>query len=296
MQAFNAMEEKKKDIFLKKLKSKYRLVVLNDSSFEEKFSLKLTPLNLFTLAGSGIIIFIVLGICLVTFTPLREYIPGYADVNMRRQLISVVLKTDSLEKDLKEKSAYVTNINNIINDKITDTVSGQKPLTDSSKTYQNIIIRPSKEDSLLRHQIEEQDKYSLLFNDEKNARENITGFFFFTPLNGLITSSFSMPQEHYGIDVVARENEAIKATLDGTVISADWTLETGYTIQIQHDNNLVSIYKHNSALLKKPGQFVKAGEVIAVVGNTGERTTGPHMHFELWYNGTPIDPQDYMVF
>ena len=290
------MEEKKKTIFFKKLKSKYRLVVLNDSSFEEKISLKLTPLNLFTLTGSGTIILIVLGICLVAFTPLREYIPGYADVNMRRQLISVVLKTDSLEKELEEKSAYINNINNIVNGKITDTVSHKKPLADSSRGYQNIHIAPSKEDSLLRQQIEEQDKYSLLFNDEKNARQSITGFFFFTPLNGLISSSFSLLQEHYGVDVVAKENEAIKATLDGTVISADWTLETGYTMQIQHDNNLVSIYKHNSALLKKPGQFVKAGEVIAVVGNTGEKTTGPHMHFELWFNGTPIDPQEYMVF
>ena len=289
------MEEQKEKTFFQKLKDKHRLVVLNDSSFQEEFSLKLTPINLFTLVGMSIILLVVLGICLIVFTPLKEYIPGYADVKMRRQLYSLVLKADSLENELTQKSAYIDNINNIVSGKVIDTVSSKKPNAVNGKIPAEAAVKPSKEDSLFRAGIESQDQYSLSANKENN-KQGITNFFFFTPLNGLISSSFSLTQEHFGVDVVAKENEAIKSTLDGTVISADWTLETGYTIQIQHDNNLVSIYKHNSALLKKPGAYVKAGEVIAIVGNTGEKTTGPHMHFELWYNGAPIDPQSYMVF
>jgi murein DD-endopeptidase MepM/ murein hydrolase activator NlpD len=136
----------------------------------------------------------------------------------------------------------------------------------------------------------------LTANETKTSKESITNFFFFSPLKGLVTNSFDMKEEHYGIDITAQENEAIKATLDGTVIMSAWTSETGYVIQIQHENNLVSVYKHNSALMKKVGQYVKAGEVVAIIGNSGELTSGTHLHFELWYNGNPIDPQEYMVF
>ena len=173
--------------------------------------------------------------------------------------------------------------------------SEKKPVADTTKQYKDISIKPSKEDSLLRKQIESQDQYRLAFTEGGNSKNNTSSFFFFTPLNGLISNSFNAAENHYGVDIVAKENEAIKATLDGTVIIAAWTLETGYIIELQHENNLVSVYKHNSALMKKTGQYVKAGEVIAIVGNTGEQTSGPHLHFELWSAGSPIDPQDFMV-
>lgn len=289
------MEEKKKKGFFEKLKNKYRLVVLNDSSFEEKVSIKLTPLNLFVLTGSIIILLVVITTSLIAFTPLREYIPGYADVNMRRELINVLLKTDSIENELQLKANYVQNMYNIITDSIPKE-NASKLVTDTSRNYKTIKIMPSKEDSILRAEVESKDPYTLSLNESENSKNNISNFLFFTPLNGLISSSFNLSDEHFGVDIVSKENEAIKSTLDGTVLSAGWTLETGYTIQVQHSNNLVSIYKHNSALLKRTGQFVSAGEVIAIIGNSGEQTTGPHLHFELWYDGKPIDPQDYIVF
>lgn len=289
------MESPKKKVFLKRLKSRYRLVVLNDNTFEEKFSITLAPIKLFVLVGSITLLLIVLITSVIAFTPLREYIPGYADINMRRQLVAMLLKTDSLEYQLSVKSAYIQNINNIINDKVPFD-EGQKMVKDSLKNYKNISIKPSKEDSSLRKEIESQDQYNLTLTDNGANKNTVAGFLFFAPLKGLVSNSFNVVEEHFGVDVVAKENESIKATLDGTVIFSNWTVETGYTMQIQHANNLVSVYKHNSALLKRSGQYVKAGEVVAIIGNSGELSTGPHLHFELWYNGNPLNPQDYIVF
>ena len=296
------MEEKKKIGFWSKIRSRYRLVVMNDDSFEEKFSLKLTPLNIFVVAGLISIILIILTVSLVAFTPLREYIPGYgAEVNTRKQLVNLSVKLDSLEYELNLRTQAMDNLKNII--------SGNTPSPADSPPYQggdkegvnknfqkNIDTKPSKEDSTFRAQVESQDKYSLAFSESKTGKGSISSFFFFTPVKGMVTASFNSAEEHYGVDIAAKENEPIKAALDGTVLFSGWTSETGYTIQIQHSNNLVSAYKHCSVLLKKAGQYVKSGEAIAVIGNSGEQTSGPHLHFELWYNGTPIDPQEYMVF
>jgi murein DD-endopeptidase MepM/ murein hydrolase activator NlpD len=148
---------------------------------------------------------------------------------------------------------------------------------------------------MLRAQIESQDRFTLSTGVD-GPSSSISSFYFFTPVKGTITSQFAPKTKHYGIDIVAAPNEVIKSTLDGTVVLADWTSETGYIIAVQHSNNLFSIYKHNSALLKNTGDFVKAGEVLAIIGNTGELTSGPHLHFELWYNGSPVNPVDYMTF
>lgn len=295
------MEEKKKPTFWTKIRNRYRLVVMNDDTFEEQFSFKLTPLNIFILTGLISIIMITLTVSLVAFTPLKEYIPGYGSaINTRKELINLTLKLDSLQNELTLSSAVMDNIKNIMNGNVGDSShltpnpspngeGGKQPVSD-------VDTKPSKEDSLFRAHIEAQDKYSLAFSERKTGKESISSFFFFTPVKGMVTASFNAAQEHYGTDIAAKENEPIKATLDGTVLFSGWTSETGFTIQIQHSNNLVSAYKHNSVLLKKAGQFVKAGETIAVIGNSGEQSTGPHLHFELWYNGKAIDPQEYMVF
>lgn len=285
--------EKKRKRFITRLMHKYRLVVMNDDTFEEKVSLKLTPLNLFTLVGSVIILLIVIVTSLIAFTPLREYIPGYADVTLNRKLDELVQRTDSLETVLAYNAHYIWNVRNILEGNVVDTSAKAKPPAPGKK--ENINLDPRSKENELRQQIESQDPYSL-GHEELTARNNISSFFFFSPIKGTVTGPFDMAGEHYGVDIVAPENEAIKATLDGTVVFANWTSETGYVIQIQHSNNLISVYKHNSALMKKAGQHVKAGEVVAIIGNTGEHTTGPHLHFELWYNGIPVDPQDYMVF
>ncbi|MFH1005610.1 MAG: M23 family metallopeptidase [Bacteroidota bacterium] len=293
--------EKKKKSFFSRLRVRYRLVIMNDDTFEEKASLKLTPLNVFVAVGLFSIVMITFTISLIAFTSLREFIPGYgSQMNTRKELIKLAIKLDSIQYELALRTNAFDNIKNVVsgnvgNDSITKNAMN-KMKSDSGKTKNNLPLAPSKKDSVFRMQMESQDKYSLAFNERKNTKDNISSFFFFTPVKGTITASFNTSEEHYGTDIAAKNNEPIKATLDGTVLFAGWTPETGYTIQIQHSNNLVSAYKHNSVLLKKVGQYVKAGEAIAVIGNSGEQTNGSHLHFELWYNGKAIDPQEYMVF
>lgn len=286
-------EKNKKGEFLKRLRHRYRLVVMNDDTFEEKFSLRLTPLGLVILLGSSTIIMIMVVTSLIAFTPLREYIPGYADVGVRRNLIRITLKSDSLEETISQRNEFIGNIGNVLKGNIKTDTTQNSP--DPTKKYDQLEINASLNEDALRKDIEAEDKYSLTYETKTN-KSGISNFFFFTPIKGIVSSSFKTKELHYGVDIVAPENEAIKSTLDGTVILATWSSETGYTITIQHSNNLLSIYKHNSVLLKKVGAFVKAGDPIAIIGNSGEQTTGPHLHFELWYNGKAIDPQDYMVF
>lgn len=286
-------KEDKKSKLIHRLRNRYRLVVMNDDTFEENFSLRLTPLGLFILSGAVTIIMVMLVTSLIAFTPLREYIPGYADAGIRRNLIRLTFKSDSLEKSLIERNAFVANIGNVLKGNIKSDSAQNRP--DKNKEYNKLQMSATENEAELRKSIETQDRYSLSYETETN-KNAITNFSFFTPLKGIISNSFKASEQHYGIDIVGPENEAIKSTLDGTVILATWSSETGYTITVQHTNNLISVYKHNSVLLKKIGDYVKAGDPIAIIGNSGEQTTGPHLHFELWYNGNPIDPQDYMVF
>ena len=172
---------------------------------------------------------------------------------------------------------------------------------ESTANYDSITLVRSVEDSLLRVEIESQDQYNIAYYNEneelnKGKATSIANFNFFTPLKGIITNNFNTSEKHFAVDIVAKRNAAVKATLDGTVIFAAWTLETGHIIVIQHQQNLISVYKHNSSLLKQEGNFVKAGEPIAIIGESGELSTGPHLHFELWFNGKPINPRDYLTF
>jgi murein DD-endopeptidase MepM/ murein hydrolase activator NlpD len=279
--------------FLQRLRHRYRLVVMNDDTFEENFSLRLTPLGLVILVGSVTIVMVMLVTSLIAFTALREYIPGYADVGMRRELIAMAMRSDSLEQALVEQNVYTHNLDNVLKGNIKADSAQNKP--DKNKAYDKLQLNATQNEIALKKSIESQDQYSLAYGTESN-KSGISNFFFFTPLKGIVSAQFSSKEQHYGIDIVGPENEAIKAALDGTVILATWSSETGYTITMQHSNNLISVYKHNSVLLKKVGDYIKAGEPIAIIGNSGEQTTGPHLHFELWYNGTAINPQDYMVF
>jgi murein DD-endopeptidase MepM/ murein hydrolase activator NlpD len=288
-------EEKKNRSFMDRLRIKYRMVLLNDDSFAEKFSFRLTALNVFIVVGVISIVMIAIVTSIIAFTPLREFIPGYAaEISTKRNLIALSLKTDSLAKVAVEREEYVTNLNHVLNGDSDPKL--EKSKKDSTKKYKKLNTKNSKDDSAFRVEYESQDKYTLSVNATSKGKNSIAGFFFFTPVKGRVTESYSAAKEHYGVDVAAVENDPIKATLDGTVIFSGWSSETGYVIQIQHTNNLVSVYKHNSALLKKTGEYVKAGEPIAIVGSSGEQSTGPHLHFELWYNGLAIDPQDYIVF
>ncbi len=280
--------------YIRKLRGKFRLVIMNDETFEEKASFNLRPLKVFVATGIVIILLITITTFIIAFTGLREYIPGYADLKTQRHVYNMVLKTDSLQTEIDNRNAYIENIRNVINGTLpNDDTTKQK---EGATNYDTIHhLTRSKSDEELRKQIETQDAYTLT-EGSASIRNSIKSFLFFPPLKGNITNRFDPVTKHYAIDIVSNPNEAIKATLDGTVVFANFTSETGYVIGIQHSNNLFSLYKHNSALLKKAGDFVKAGDVVAIIGNSGELSQGPHLHFELWFNGTPIDPMQFVAF
>jgi len=291
-------KEKKSKSFLNRLRNKYRLVIMNDETLAERLTFRLSRLNVFVVLGTLTIILIILTSILIAFTPLREYIPGYTNIGLQKKLYELQIKTDSIVKGLEKKDLFIQNMKDVMNGK---DLSTDVPLTkDTLHKYNNIKLKKSPEDSLLRNQVENQGKYNLYrFENTENVRQknlSIGKVLFFVPLKGVITNEFNPSQDHYGVDIVSKENEAIKCVLDGTVILSNWTLETGYTIVIQHQQNIVSVYKHNSALLKSEGESVKAGDPIAIIGQTGELITGPHLHFELWSDGSAVDPKDYINF
>lgn len=287
---------KKEKSFFNKLHDKYRLVLMNDDTFEEKLSFSLTRFNVFIFFGTLVIFLVFATTYLIAFTPLREYIPGYADFNTRKILRELNLKADSLQAELRSKDLYITNIRNIVEGREFDEENFE-PLDNQDFVEISELTR-SREDSILRAQIESEIRLAETTSDDPEGFEPqpMSQFFFFPPLNGIITNHFNPAQRHFGIDIVADKGEPVKATLDGTVIFSTWTLATGYTIGLQHANNLISVYKHNSNLLKAEGSFVKAGEVIAIIGESGTISTGTHLHFELWFSGNPINPLDYIVF
>lgn len=282
--------------FLKRLAKRYRFVILNDDTFEERYSLRLRPVQVFTWAGLTVIGLIALTTLLIAFTPLREYIPGYSgNTGMRRKLMLLSEKVDSLETNAQAKDKLLENIRQVIS-------GSNLPENVNTRNTQRVIPEPAKleagkDEKAFREEVEKADRFNLNQSGKANVRLSaISSYYFFAPLKGKVTTAFNASLRHYGVDVVAPKNEAVKATLNGTVIFAGWTTETGYVIHLQHENNLISIYKHNAVLLKKEGDLVKAGEAIAITGNSGELTSSPHLHFELWFDGKPIDPQDFIVF
>lgn len=275
-----------------KLRKKYRVQVISEDHFEEKASLRLSLFNLLVVFASIIILMVSLTIYLVAFNNLREYIPGYADSNSKKKLLELLNLTDSLEKKLSTNDLFLQNLQLVIQGrKIPDSLIYRQ---DTNARFEHITNQRSHDDSLLREMVEEEDRYNLF--STTFGKTTLASSLFFTPIRGAVTEHFNPEIAHYGIDIASRKNEAVKATLSGTVIIATWTSETGNIIVIQHADNLISVYKHNAVLLKKVGAVVKSGEPIAIVGNSGELTTGPHLHFELWYNGFPINPELFMVF
>jgi murein DD-endopeptidase MepM/ murein hydrolase activator NlpD len=280
-----------------KLRDKYRLVVMNNETYEERLSFRLSRLNVFLLTVSISIILITLTIFIIAFTPIRELIPGYLDVNIPGKLYRLEQRADSLDRALKSKDIYLTNIRNIIEGKeIVDSIPGALR---SDINYDSITMVSSPEDSILRAQYDEQTQYNLFFYESEElyaGAMSMSDVMFFLPVDGIIINKFNLAEKHFGVDIAASKESIVKSVLDGTVIFADWTTETGYTITIQHSGNFISVYKHNSTLLKRAGSMVKAGEPVAVSGDSGELSSGPHLHFELWHNGTPVDPEEYMTF
>jgi murein DD-endopeptidase MepM/ murein hydrolase activator NlpD len=285
-----AKNEKK---LIKKLKSRYRLVIINDTTFEEKFSFSLTPLNVFTGFSSFLVFFTSIITLLIVFTPLREYIPGYTDSSTRQNVIKLLYQTDSLERVLQYRDEYYANILNILNDKVSvgDTAAVQAAAP--AEKSKGDMKRSAAEEKFVREYESQKDNYNVKTASKSAGMRIIT---LYPPVKGKISKPFLAGESHTAIDIVTPPNEAVKAVMDGRIIFASWNPETGHVIAIQHKQNLISIYKHNASILKKYGTFVRAGEPIAIVGNSGELTTGPHLHFELWENGQALNPELFIKF
>lgn len=287
-----AKKAKKGKEIKRKLLHKYRLVILNENTFEEKISFKLNRLNVFVTGTFFIIILIGLTTLLIAFTPLREYIPGYSSTRLKRQATELTYKTDSLVNVLNYTNRYLDNVRMVLRGEIENNEFNRDSLFQQYKLDPSTInLEPIQEDLDLRKEVELEDKYNLF----EPSMSNLTGMLF-KPVEGPITGNYDADKKHYAIDIVAPQDTPVKAVADGTVIFAEWTSETGYVIILEHKDNLISVYKHNGSLSKGQGDIVRSGEVIAAVGNTGELSTGPHLHFELWLNGKPTNPYDFIDF
>jgi len=235
---------------------------------------------------------------LVMYTPMRVLVPGYPTNSMRQQIQTVINRLDSLEYEIHLRDKYIHIVNAI--------VAGREPelaeagAESAPVNYESITFTRSIQDSLLRKQVEEEERFNVMrtYPEYTSSSEeaSLAKIHFFKPVEGVVSSKFNLNSNHFGIDLVAAPNAVVKTIYDGTVIMSTWTSETGYVIQVQHTANIISVYKHNARLLKKQGDRVKAGDAIANVGNSGELTTGPHLHLEIWQNGTPVNPEDYIVF
>lgn len=275
-----------------RLKYKYKLSVINETSYEEVFNFRLSQLHVLTALSVLAVILVVLTILLIAFTDLREFIPGYPDGNMRQMIAQNALRVDSLENELLKRDRFFKSIRLVLSGG--DTTSLERSREDTAR-YRNDTIRfqISEQENEFRAAIEERERFNLSLGMKE---QNHDYYHFFPPVEGIVTQSFDEKKRHYGTDIVAKANAKVAAVLDGVVIFTDWTVKTGYVIQVQHTNDLISVYKHNSILLKKQGDYVRAGEVLGVVGNTGEESSGPHLHFELWRAGNPLNPENFIKF
>ncbi len=286
-----AKNEKRKG----KWRDKFRFAIFNDTTFEEVWRVRLTKSN--ALLAMSLLVLLIIGIntSLIAFTNLREFIPGYPSVELRRDIIMNALMLDSLERELVIRDKYFNDLN--------DVISGRQPIEsvamrDSTRNYSNIDFRKSAEDSIFRTRVEQEEQYNLSIGTTGAERgTSLANIHFFPPVKGVISSNFEERTRHYGTDIVTQPKAVVSSTLDGTVVMTGWTMETGFVMMIQHRNNLVSVYKHNARLLKEMGDRVWAGEAISIVGDSGELyTSGPHLHFELWHNGEALDPSKYIFF
>jgi len=287
----NIMQDKEgREKYWSKLFHKYRFVIMKDSSFEEKLSVKLTRINVIAFVATLVFLCFFSTMLLIAYTPLSEYVPGKSSIEVQKSLIELNIKSDSLEAILVNRSIYLENINKIING---EELVNPENYAEITNTQIPISFEKSKEDSLFRVKVEAEDKSSIYKKDKPNTT---TTLMFFTPLTGLISDGYNNKTKHFGIDLVAKEKSRISSVLEGTVIISHWAYETGYVIGVQHKNDYLSFYKHNSVLLKSVGDYVNAGDHIAIIGNSGELSSGPHLHFELWHKGIPVNPENYISF
>ena len=283
-------KKKEKKPFRERLLNKYRLVVLNEATYEERFSYRLSRLNIFLLFSLVSILIISITICLIAFTSIKEYIPGYDSTLLRINAVKNIETLDSLTFVVEKNQDYLNSIGSVILGETT-----KKETLNEDKAFNlplsNINFKIIKDDSILRKIVEKEDRFNVLESASSNVQ-----FVLINPIIGQVTSEFDYGIKHFGVDIAAPVNSPVKAVAKGTVVFAEWTIQTGYVVIIDHLYGLTSSYKHNNSGLVSQGDLVESGQVIALSGNTGEFTTGPHLHFELWRDGSPANPEDYISF
>ena len=284
--------EKQNKTFLKRIFNDYKVVVSSEDTFEEKLSFKANKINAFIIMLLYSIILIAFTISIVFFTQLREMVPGYSSSDLLNRAIYLTKKTDSLEQQIALNNKFYKSIEDVLSGNVDEFVSRNELSIDSNLINPDVFtISPNLQDSILRQYVENEDKFNLTNNELV-----IENKMFFSPIKGEITQSFNFNENHFAIDIAADIGTPVKSVLDGKIIFSEWSLETGYVVVIDHGENIISVYKHNSKTLKEQNDFVQAGEVIAYSGNQGNLSSGPHLHFELWKNGTPIDPEPLLNF
>lgn len=281
----------------KKLKNRFRFVILNDETFEEKFSLSLTRTNVWVFISTVAVTLIFLTTAAIVYTPLKYFIPGFGDYNYRSDILRLQFQADSLEEAMQGRQKWIENVMDIAAG-VVDTTKNSPTAAGKVDVNGIKLDEVSDADKNLRKEVEEEESYALQAGGGAGSlmAEEVKQMHPIAPVEGYVTDEYDDQKEHFGLDIATKADAPVKTVLDGRVISATYTVETGYVIAVQHKNNLVSFYKHNARLLHKAGEVVKAGEVIAFAGNSGESSTGPHLHFELWHEGRPLNPKDYIVF
>ena len=284
------MESSKKNNVKKRESKNYRLVIQEEKTYKEKFKLKLSRTNVF-LTGTFISLIIVsITTSVIFFTPVREYIPGYDTTKMRIQAINNLERLDSLINQLSINENYLEAVFQTINGedyKNIYTNESQRISVDLSELDMSLRV----EDSILRKVVEREDKFNVIESETQTLNLEMS-----PPVRGIIIESFDVSIKHYGIDIVLKEQTPVKAVADGIVLLSEWTIDSGHTVIVYHKDQLTSVYKHNYLSKVKTGDYVKQGQVVALSGNTGELTSGPHLHFELWDSNGPINPEDFIIF
>jgi murein DD-endopeptidase MepM/ murein hydrolase activator NlpD len=284
------MESSKKNNIKKRESKNYRLVIQEEKTYKEKFKLRLSRTNVFLIGTFISLIIVSITILIIFFTPVREYIPGYDTTKMRIQAINNLERLDSLINQLSINENYQEAVFQTINGedyKNIYTNESQRISVDLSELDMSLRV----EDSILRKVVEREDKFNVIESETQKLNLEMS-----PPVRGIIIESFDVSIKHYGIDIVLQEQTPVKAVADGIVLLSEWTIDSGHTVIVYHKDQLTSVYKHNYLSKVKTGDYVKQGQVVALSGNTGELTSGPHLHFELWDSNGPINPEDFIIF
>ena len=277
--------------WLQNLLNRYRMIVINETTFNEELSFRFSRLNIFSIIIL-LLVFIFTGtFFLVSYTPIKEFIPGYTSTKVRKEAIRNTFLLDSLVTKFQKQDQFIKSIKSALSGKNESDEGLLKEINKSNLEPFNQEFNRVKADSLLRLEVMQEDKYNLMPNSKNNVK-----FMLFSPASGLISEPFNSEIKHFAVDIALAKDTPIKSVAVGTVVLAEWTSDTGYVIVIKHNHGLLSVYKHNSTIEKSQGDIVQAGEVIAFAGNSGELSTGYHLHFELWIDGYPVDPTNFIDF